>query len=283
MRIGVKSVHKYKEYLLQQLKGCVLAFSYYQLHPNAKLCMRIRRVTDDAILDVGFRNGYIDLDSVNTFLNGVNAGIAIWYNQVQDIPSATNAINTDNSKQPLFNAIKGITFNGLSNYLSITPYNEMDLHTEPISFYFDFYKTGTGTSQYLFCKNSTGSADRQYGAYVSYVDGIKNTVAMFFDGSGRSYPEPPAEPSTKIVSRWQVNTATTWKIFNEHSFGDNYISDFGSSGYTIAQTGTHCYIGCRSNTGNTQASWFAGNVKSVLLFNTRQSKALHSTIKRLGV
>jgi hypothetical protein len=278
---------KNKPMLLQILKGCVMAFSFYQLHPNATKCIRIRKVSDDAEIDVGFKNGYLDVDVINKFLNGVTtAGIVTWYNQARDIDK-NDMTQADKTLQPVWwygaNMSRGIVFDGAAKYMTITPYAAMNLYTEPINFYANFYKNDTGTSKYIICKNTEDAASRQYGMYADWISSTKNRVTVFFDGSSRSSNfDAPRDPSSKVCARWQANTVSTWRIFQESNYVDTTAS-FGYGGYTISVTGAMCYVGCRGNTGGTVSNWFPGQIKTLLMFSTRQSRRMWDEIKKAGV
>jgi hypothetical protein len=283
MRVGLSSaIHKPKNYLLQYLKGCVLAFSYYQLYPASTLCIRIRRIADDVEQDFGFRCGYLDIDSVHAFLAGGDGAVTTWYNQSRT-SGATNAVQATTSKQPLFSYASnifrfGLYFNG-SHYLTVPLYSELNLVTEPISAFIDFYKNDSTTNRCLFCKNTTALADFQYGLYTSYVDDSLNNVYCSLDGSARTIPKTSTYPTSRCAVRWQRNTAATWKIFKE-SNKDDSSADYGYDGYTITQSGSTFYIGCRGNTGGTTAMAYIGNIKTLLIFNTRQSRQMYDLIKR---
>ena len=263
----IKKVNK-KQYVLQQLKGCVLAFSWYQLHPDNKLCMRIRRETDDVELDIGFRDGYVDFDTCHRFLSGSITGfITTWYNQSR-ISGATNAVQSALADQPrgIFysNNINtmGVSFGGVSHHMTIESYPEIDITAMPLSLYFNFRKSANTSSKYLLCRNLAEAADRQYGVYIDQT--APNNIGQFFlKGSSRCSTNLGMYYSKGLV-RWQ---------------GDNIYQDSGVVKRLTAYWSTpltsapNTFIGCRGATGGAKSGFFDGQVRTIMLFNSALSES----------
>lgn len=255
-----------KNYVLQDLKGCVMAFSWYQLHPDNKLCMQIRRESDDALLDVGFRNGYVDMDACNAFLDGSITGfITIWYNQSR-IAGATNAVQEVAANQPrgIFytNSINtmGVSFGGVSHYMTIESYPEIDIVGAPLCIYSNFRKSANTTSKYVLCRNLAESADRQYGFYVDNTP-PNNIVQFFLQGSSRAALNA-SQYYSKALIRW---------------YDGNILQDSDNKKQTTVYADTELtstpstFLGCRGATGGARSGFFDGQVRTIMVFNSKLS------------
>lgn len=83
------------EYLLDQYPGAVVAFSPRKLRSSyAGPCMRIRRDTDNAQLDVYFVNNYLDIDAITSFCGSGSGFITVYYDQSGNGNNATNSTLT---------------------------------------------------------------------------------------------------------------------------------------------------------------------------------------------
>lgn len=80
---GIMQQRKSFPYFLDSYTGAVVAFSLRKLRSAySGYCMRVRRSSDNAELDIGFRkNGVVDLAAINTFCAGSIPRIANWYDQ----------------------------------------------------------------------------------------------------------------------------------------------------------------------------------------------------------
>lgn len=117
-------------YIIQGLKDASIAHSVLKVSPDtvyAGPCMKVRRVLDNALLDVGFVGGVLDTASILTFVGSGSATVHTWYDQ-----SGTNfhSKQATNSKQPFivqsgivvtdpFNGLPALTFDGVDDYFDL--------------------------------------------------------------------------------------------------------------------------------------------------------------------
>lgn len=82
--------------------GAVLGVSLRQLKTSATLCLQVRKTVlgVDYYEDIGFVDGIIDIDALETFCAGTNGYVSIWYNQVTNGTPGTNVIQPDTNRQP---------------------------------------------------------------------------------------------------------------------------------------------------------------------------------------
>jgi hypothetical protein len=67
--------------------------AFYQLKSTATYAFRVERDSDNATLDIGFANGYIDVLALAVFCGSANGFVIIWYDQGgfgNDLSEATN-------------------------------------------------------------------------------------------------------------------------------------------------------------------------------------------------
>lgn len=89
---------------LDKYPGAAAAYSLRKLRNDYQgCCIKIRRSSDDELLDIGFTGGLLDENAITTFIGNVNAYVHTWYDQ------SGNAINLSSptGEQP-FIAVNGI-------------------------------------------------------------------------------------------------------------------------------------------------------------------------------
>lgn len=65
--------------------GCKLAYSLRLLTSQyTGSCIRVRRNSDNAEMDIGFINGFIDINSLKSFCGSGNGYVTTWYNQMDN-------------------------------------------------------------------------------------------------------------------------------------------------------------------------------------------------------
>lgn len=72
-------------------------YSVRKLSSTATNCMRIRRQSDNAELDIGFVDDWLDESAINAFCTSTNCYVAVWYDQSAN---GYDLIMTTASKQP---------------------------------------------------------------------------------------------------------------------------------------------------------------------------------------
>lgn len=97
------------EYILDTVPGASLALSLRKLRSAyTGYCIRIRRSSDNAELDIGFVNNVVDIATILTFIGAGSGYIVIWYDQ----SISNNSVSCSSAlHQPLFVINSGITLN----------------------------------------------------------------------------------------------------------------------------------------------------------------------------
>ena len=91
---------KTKLFLDTYSTGCKLAYSLRLLtFQYGGSCIRVRRNSDNAEMDIGFINGFIDIDSLKSFCGGGNGYVTTWYNQMDN--TFGNMVQSTAINQPL--------------------------------------------------------------------------------------------------------------------------------------------------------------------------------------
>lgn len=85
------------EFLLSKYPSAQIGFSLRKLRSDYNgNCIRVRRSSDNATLDIGFINNQLDTASLLSFVGAASGYVAIWYNQA----SSNNATQTIAVNQP---------------------------------------------------------------------------------------------------------------------------------------------------------------------------------------
>ena len=87
------------EGILNQFPGASLGLSLELLDKDySGFCIKVRRSSDNAELDIGFVNNVLDASSLTTFAGSDSVFVTIWYDQTG---SGNNATQTQGSRQPM--------------------------------------------------------------------------------------------------------------------------------------------------------------------------------------
>jgi hypothetical protein len=138
-----------------------LAFSIRKINPSySGYCMRIRRSTDNAELDIGFNGVDLDTSAISTFC-GTGIGYVVkWYDQSGN---SNDMFNTTAVNQPfIYN--NGFTLRNGKPYISASstqylcptaPY--VQTNTEEFSFFMTYEKSASGNQAILLRANNSYS------------------------------------------------------------------------------------------------------------------------------
>jgi len=97
--------------MLETYGGAAAAYSVRQLSKYATKCMRIRRASDDAEIDIGFdSNGDLDTSAISTHGGASACFVTTWYDQSGNSNNATQSTSTDQPR--IYNGSSIITENG---------------------------------------------------------------------------------------------------------------------------------------------------------------------------
>lgn len=104
--------------------GSVTSYSIRRLSNSyGGSCIRVRRLSDNSEIDIGFVNNDLDVTTLTTFCSGTNGFVTIWYDQSGN---DNHAINTSAINQPQIvssgvvlteNGVPCIQFDGVNDFL----------------------------------------------------------------------------------------------------------------------------------------------------------------------
>lgn len=252
-----------KKYILDSLgvvDTCVLGFSLYQLTNRYKgNCIKVRRASDNDELDIGFKDGFIDIDLLELFCNGTDGYVKIWYNQGQS-SGVQDAIQTTNGSQPQIVSSgsffsDGLKFDAIDDYMSVIVYTAIDITTHPLSYYMNYCNNNYHNGFY-FAKYFSGGSSFN----IQYcLQSITTTARIFVNGSmGRviTTASHNGEGCDKILVSWGGTGTNEFKFKTGGDLSENTVNGTLSSYNTFT-------IG-NWNSGN----FIDANIKSLLIFNS---------------
>lgn len=244
--------------ILDNHTDCVGGYAVTKLRDSQINCMRIRRVSDDAFLDVGFNSyGLVDLDAIKSHtIDKLGVSVHTWYDQSG---SGNNLVAPSKVEEPLLTA--GDTYYSLNKVLSI---------------YFDGVNSTLNTSSVLVSGTGARSVFIIGKAANPNTDG-KNKILNFSSDSSnyfRVFANRKLEIQGGSIAATDGNknffqpTLFSFTVNAEETIEDinvytnNVITDITTvSGTTAIDTGT---LGV-TKIGDKE---FWGELQAVLVFNT---------------
>ena len=235
-----------RKYVLDNVDGCVLGFSLYKLTNKYNgYCLQVQRQSDNATLNVGFINGYVDVALIESFCAGTTGRVKIWYNQF----IGNNATQSTFALMPIIctngvfevNGIKFVAAN--SSTLICTNYSSIDIANPILSLYVNF-EIIDKANVHILNKNLN-----QYTIYYLNID----LVRFYIAGTARASISV-TEAKQKVLATWNSVETNDVKIRNTST---NAQGTYNSS---IASTGNNLVL---SGSGSQYIS-------TMLIFNTNQ-------------
>jgi len=237
--------------ILDEYPGAAAAYSLRLLNTDyTGDAIVVRRASDNTTQNIGFIDGELDTDTLNTFCSGTNGFVATWYDQSGN---GYDSINATASEQPkiydsstgviLENGKPAVSFDGVDDGLSVDIVPD---ENQPFTaFFVRRYLNITGT----FVGLSVDSTPN-----TGYLE-IANSVQF------RSYY---GSYLTGITSN--TNQGLWYSLANSTS------SEIGLDSQT-AITGNAGTSGLEAiNIGSAQTAYFANiNVQEVIIYNSSQS------------
>ena len=235
--------------------NAVLGFSYYKLFKSYRgYCLRVRRSSDNAEMDFGFVNGYIDVAGIVAFCGNGNGYVSVWYNQYS---LGNNAIQADTTKQPrivnngVFDS-EGLLFdNDNLTTLSIDRYSAIRITNYPLAIYAN-YTSDINQAGFIFSKVNDYEL-------MEYYDGGTPNLLTFRGSGGADIIATNNIPQTglrKTLSQWiDSNVDGVEQNFN----GTNKK---GTMATTVSDNSNIAYIG-----GLNATYCFTGKIKTIVIFN----------------
>ena len=229
-------------------------------------CIKVRRSSDDAELDIGFSNGYLDETALLTFAGAGDAFVVTWYDQSGNSNHATQATPAnqpqiiDDGDFIVLDGLRVINFNGTSHSL------EAD----------------------ALAANFTGS-DKPISIYsAAYMSTEKEANLIGFGNSATTAPYIQFEPTYATINKGVIvkrnDTSTPKTVFLDipisHSYlysatlgastasslnGDDCITPAQDLDLNIgAITLNTCNIGCLRRTS--RIAFWNGGVNELIVF-----------------
>lgn len=232
-------------------------------------CMRVRRSSDNSLIDVGFDdNGNLDVSYLLTFVGSSNGYVAIWYDQTN---SGRHLTQVTQAYQPMIvqsgtvltqNGKPFISFYAIPN---TTTYNHMDVTGGSITtnaqvFIVNAFGTVSGSDGFLlghttyFCWHSDNGVKLFHSTFANAS--IRNGD-LYINGVLSSTSTAPYHSALKLIALapQTANSGTDWNVIgrdrnNHHtSNGGGYaeIMSFSntilSSERLLIQSSTMSYFG----------------------------------------
>lgn len=268
--------------LLDTYPGAVIAFSSSRRLRTAYTgaCLRVRRTSDGAQLDIGFAADQIDVAAINSFCSGTTGRVITWYDQSGNGMHVTQAtvsampIIYQSGAVTLINSTPALLFSGVEGLVTsaLTPWPASVGQLTVLAAY-RVTSTSLGVIYEAGYPNqhSTNTAR----ALLDTNDTFGGASSILFGGRGGSSATayglaPNLAPSYNRVFKgvWNpagANTAATFPTFQINNAAvtpgsagspgtSNAVSQFDNVGFTI---------GCR---GNAASLRFTGSIGEIIFY-----------------
>ena len=114
--------------ILDEYPGSYAAYSLRLVNTDyTGDCVTVRRASDNTTANIGFVDGVLDVDTLETFCTGTDGFVAVWFDQSGN---GENAVNATASAQPkihdattgvvLYEGNAAVQFNGTTHWLDAT-------------------------------------------------------------------------------------------------------------------------------------------------------------------
>jgi hypothetical protein len=248
-----------------------------QLTKSHRYAFRVRRSSDNAVMDIGFRNGESDVSTLLNFCNGGSGFVQLLYGCNGSIFA-----NDNSGKEPrivnsgtldISNNKPAMVFDGSNDALWCANNVNIDIVNQPL--YLNFIAAKTSASAYIICKNSDVSADIQYSLNASlnmafYLEGATNNIATTSTAS--------------FVENIQTLHSATWKNGTMQCYNKGVAEGTTDSYSSSITSRNHLVIGARWNSGG-QAVFLNGKLSEfcILKGNPKQTDFETKTKKYYGI
>ena len=237
--------------ILDEYPGAAAAYSLRLLNTDyTGDAVVVRRASDNTTQNIGFIDGELDTDTLDTFCSGTDGFVATWHDQSGNGYDSTNATASEQPKIYdsstgiiLENGKPAVSFDGVDDTLQ---YNFSPDEAQPFTlFYVRRYRDTSQTSVGLSVGSSSGTG---------YADIVLGDRFRSYYGS-------------YLVGEVSNTNQGIW-----YSLGNGANSEVGLDSAT-AITGNAGTSGLEAiNIGSAQTAFFANiNVQEVIIYNSNQS------------
>lgn len=228
-------------------------YSVFQLNPEYNRCMRIRRSSDNAEIDITFSAGLLDVSQIETFCSSTNGYVKAWYDQSG---YGYHAFQGNTSLQPLIvsagsvitsNSLPAMSLSLSGQWLETPPiYAGQPLTVFSVTQLNPLYSGGT---TYVFLNGSSASGKIASSYHSSGKFAAYNGTALF------------------SIKNFNANQTLLTQLFNGASSAIrvNGSSDVSGNTGSLGLKGTFS-IGDRNGSNP-----FYGYVSEVVLYLSNQS------------
>jgi len=247
--------------ILDNIDSAVLSLALKKLKSTATKCIRVRRSSDNAEMDIGFINDVLDTTAMLSFCGAGNGYVTIWYDQSG---LGNNAFQTVASSQPQIVSLgiltDGLVFDGVNTYFTVPNTTSLTTSLQDVSVFVTIKPTSVNWS-YLISKTNGSLSTVQWG--IKY----DATIRIVMDRLERI-----TSVHTDILNI-KTNMGFTWKN-NELKRYINSINSGITVAYSaISQISNNIAIGKRLDSG-----YFKGNMYSSTIYsgNSEVSNVLNA-------
>jgi hypothetical protein len=258
------------------------AYSTHQLKSSATNCVRVRRSSDNAELDIGFTaSGELDTAALLDFVGSGSGFVTTWYDQSGN---GRNATQTTAGNQPRIvnsgaleasNGKPEIRFDGVDDYLAAasplidTTHSLFVLFTPTIenvtgSVFGQWSSGQTGRFTILVNQISSGAAS------AGFLNAF-NGSATGGGGSGGLAIEVAISNTPTLITSISTTGSEQWKLFKNGA-------EWDSATIPSVYTGVNSAIGSLNGTGSSLP--FDGTLSELISFPSALSTTARQTLER---
>lgn len=267
---GVIAAGRYR-FLIDEVSGAYFAFGLKRLSLSyAGSCLQVRRSSDNATQDIGFKGNFLDVPALLSFVGANDGFISIWYDQTG---SSRNATQTSASSQPKIvsagSYLGEVTFDGSNDFFNVAATAVLQNVTHGAAFMTVKAADTSSIGTPLFIGvNAVGSTGR------FRLD--VNAVANRYRVTGRRL-----DNDTTAVATSNTDHNATERVISEFiDYGDSDAFLYENGTNTVSNT-SFLTNGSTSNTasgqvrigsnGNQVTDLFKGTIKNLIVYNTEKS------------
>lgn len=221
--------------ILDEYPGAAAAYSLRLLNTDyTGDAVVVRRASDNATQSIGFIDGELDTDTLNTFCSGANGFVTIWYDQSGN---ANNLTQSTASAQPkIYDSVTGV----------ITENSKPAIYTDGVD---DFIESNAlslsnpNTQFFVFKTLGTSPSDPIGGLRFSIANAPSlicidiNNLSMYQQGPEFS-PKIPHDGNQILITAKSSTTGTDWAAFYNSNIVTNGGEDIGSRTGNLIRLGS---------------------------------------------
>lgn len=243
------------EYLLDEYSGAAAAYSLRLLSTSySGDAIVVRRSSDNATQSIGFVDGELDTDTLNTFCSGTDGFVTIWYDQSGSNNNLTQS--TAASQPKIYDSVAGV----------ITENGKPAIYTDGIDdrLQSPILSLSNPNTQFVTLKtlSTFGNIGGLYNgqANAPCLDQTPSGVRMYQQGS-QFTPTFAHSNNQFLVTMKSSTTGTDWAFFGNGVEALNGGEDIGSV------TGNQISLGAR----NLLPNYTENYLQEYILYNSDQS------------